>query len=1012
MVFVPLHTYSYYSYLRSGFRLENYVKACKDFGFDYIGISEYMTLTSSPVFVNYCKANGIKPIIGEDLEIDGILFSFYVINENGYRSLCNLSFLVKNGKINLSNFKEHISDLVVITDITQDIFKTRFNEDEKEFTSYLFKLSKDITHFYVGINDDGSDRDYLAKIREFLENHSYDVVAFPFIKYQKREDALVLKMVTAIREDEKLEEKSALGNNILLNEKQIGHYYTTKEIEATREIANMVDFNINQKRGKMIHFQNELGLTSEEYLRKICFDTLKERSIDDEAHKERANMELDVICSMGFADYFLIVGDYVRYAKENNIPVGPGRGSASGSLVAYLLSIVVTDPLDYDLFFERFLNKERVTMPDIDVDFSDLKQKDVFKYIKEKYGFDKTSHIITTQRFGARQSLIDVGRIFNYPEDEIKLFTNLLPEGTNRNITLREAYKKIPSFKKLVDADKYYLEIVSLASKLEGFPRQSGVHPAGIVIDDEALMNVVPLTYDKNDQIIAEFEAPYLEEQGFLKMDILSISNLSVVENCLEKINRNGVVLRIDDIPFDDKEALNVINKGNTTGIFQLGSSGMRNAISIIGIDSFNDLVALLALYRPGPMQEIKTYGDRKRGLEKITYLDPSLEPILKGTYGVIIYQEQIMKIVSKFAGLSLARADIFRKAISKKDESKLASLKKEFMDGAINNGHDEKTSLAVFNLIYKFADYGFNKAHSVSYAAFAVRMAYLKAHYPMEFYTSILDNDDKSFFLAINEIKQRGINIKNPDINKSTLNFIYDDSSVIFPLNRIKGLFNEVNRGIIIEREQKGPYKDLFDFVTRMKKYKINAKQIMTLIDAGALDSLYPSRASLRNNISNAIIYADMVSDETGDMVIDMSSFSKPRFLDIQDDYLDNLNKEKEVLGLMLSGSPLKAYTDEIKDIEHTNIKDVSKVFGSVTIIGIVSNIKETVIKRGEQKGKRMCFLGVYDDTDKIDVTVFSDLYEESFDILKKNNVLVIKGRYQKEKNSIVANEINKIGE
>lgn len=1005
MSFIPLHVYTSYSFLRSGFKLENYVKLSTKLGYKNIGISDFETLTGAPLFSDLCYQNKKKAIIGEDIEIEGIVFSFFILNEIGYHSLLNLSNKKKLGNVTLDDIKANSNGLALVIDIMQPVLIEKSGTND--FAKFLYDITSGFASFYFGINDDGSNREYVEDFREFASSHSYKVLAFPFIKYGVKEDAIILRMCEAIKNDETLEENELTGPNYLLNNTEIEHLYTEEEINNTEELASLVNFDISLKRGKMINFTNNLGLSSPDYLKKLAYDNLIKLNIADTIHQERLKMELDVIISMGFADYFLIVQDYVNWARNHNIPVGPGRGSAAGSLVSYVLGITMVDPLEYDLLFERFLNKDRQTMPDIDVDFSDIKREWVVDYLRNKYGNDHVSNILTCQTIGARQALRDTGRIFKYPQRDIELLTKLIPTHHSKNITLRETYKTVKAFKDLVDNDAYYLKIVSLASKIEGFPRQAGMHAAGIVLNAEPLEKVIPVSVDNDGKYVEEYEMNYLERQGFLKMDILALRNLTIVEECLDKLKARGIELNMDEIPYKDPKAIEVIREGNTTGIFQLESSGMRNAIQVLEPESFNDIVALLALFRPGPMQEIKTYANRKKGKEKITYPSKDLVKILESTYGIIVYQEQVMQIASTFAGFSLSQADIFRRAISKKDASKLASLRNAFIVGAMEKGHSRQVSDEVFELIAKFADYGFNKSHALSYAVFSTRMAYLKANYPEEFYSSILDNtggESDSFALAINEVKSVGIEVTTPNVNLSRDTFIINEGKLVFPLNRIKGLFNEQASNIVLEREIKGPFSDYYDFVLRMKKYKLGAPMLMKLINAGALDCLDPSRASLRINMPNAINYTNLLADDEGVAIIDMSSFAKPIYNHVEDDYIENLNLENEALGLMISGSPLDIYKDEIAKLDVTKIQDAVKTNKTVTIVGIIKTIKTIKTKSGQP----MAFISLYDETGEIESTIFSTLYEEYSQLLKRNNAIIIEGYYQKERGGFVAKTLS----
>lgn len=1004
MSFIPLHVYSQYSFLRSGLKIDEYVLNAKKAGLKTLGLCDYSSFSGLPYFFDACRKASIKPIAGQDYLIEGKLFSFFIMNEIGYRNLVKMSNKLKNGEINLENFKEFTPGLVVVLNINE--VKDEF-EKREDFNFYLAKLSKGISNFYMGIEDIGEDGKFVDKIRGFLTDHIYKCVAFPSVKYLKSENAIILKMVEAISKGEKLKEKKATGPYYLLNETEVNHYYTEDEIKCTEEISSLINFEIISKRGKMISFKNDEGLSSDDYLTKLAYKGLRDLNLDDEAHNARLNEELIVIKSMGFSDYFLIVSDYVSFAKRNNIPVGPGRGSAAGSLVAYTLGITACDPLKYGLLFERFLNKARKSMPDIDVDFSDLKREKVINYLREKYGDDHVSYIAAIQTIGAKQSLRDVGRIFDYPQKDIDLLSRLVVTSDKDNeVTLRNSYKQSKDFKYLVDNDKYYLEIVSLASKLESFPRQRGMHAAGIVLNADDLNEVLPLVPTLGSASVEEYEKDYLEAQNFLKMDILAIRNLTIVEQVIERVKEKGISLDIDSIPYDDKDALKVINDGDTTGIFQLESKGMRNAIKIIGINTFDDLVALLALYRPGPMDEIKSYANRKNKKERAVYTSQKEKKILESTYGIIVYQEQIMQIAHEIAGMSLSESDLFRRAISKKDSKKIDALRDVFVQGCIKNGYSRNDSISMFEHIERFANYGFNKSHAVSYAIFSSRMAYLKAHYKQEFYAAILDNtggESDSFSLALSEIRRENIKILGPNVNESLNYFVIKDGSLLFPLNRIKGLYNEVSNNVILERETKGPFRDYFDFVVRMRTHKMNNAQLMKLIDAGALDCLDKSRASLRINMPAAVAYSNMIADDEGNLIINMADFARPVYKHVEDDYIENLNREYETLSLMISGSPLDIYKDKLSKYELTKLSDITKSGKTTNIAGIIKSVK--IIKT--KKGTPMAFVLLFDETSETEITLFSDQYEIYSEFLKHNSVIVVNGYYKFDREMFVVKEL-----
>lgn len=1004
MSFTPLHVYSGYTYLKSALKLDEYVKQAKAFKYDSIGLCDFDSFSAFPRFVELCKKANIKPIIGQEIHIDDIAFSFYVLNEAGYRNLLNIYLKQKQERLDLDYIRLNNDGLVVILSTDNKVFKEQF-ENQNTFPKYLAKLTRDIQNIYLGLS--AKDLTYNQKIRDFSYSHGYTTIAFPSVKYLKKEDAINLKILEAIDKKETLNYKKLSGDEYLYSLEEITKLFNKEEIEETNNIASMVNFNLLSPRGKMIKQTNDLGLSSDEYLKRVSYEGLKAKGLNNDKYISRLKMEIKVISEMGYSDYFLTVKDFIDYARKNDIAVGPGRGSAVGSLVSYTLGITQCDPIKYDLIFERFLNKERQTLPDIDVDFSDTRREEVVDYLRQKYGNSRVSKIIAIQKFGAKQALGDIGKVFGYERRDIELFTKLITKDYEKE-SLRELYKHVKEFRDLVNEDKYYLEIVSLAQKIEGLPRQSGMHAAGVVINAEPLEGIIPLSIDFDGCHIEEFEKDYLEDQAFLKMDLLSLTNLSIIDDCISRLKEKGISIDRDNIPYDDPKSIDLIRSAKTMGLFQIESFGMRKAIKVLKPTTFDDVAALLALYRPGPMANIPEYAKGKQGKKKITYVSSALKEILEPTYGIIVYQEQVMQIANKMAGFSFGEADLLRRAISKKDSQKLASFGDKFVKGAIKNGYKEKEAKDVYNLIFKFGDYGFNKSHALGYAILTCRMAYLKAHYPKEFYASILStSNSENFITTIGEIKANKIKIANPSINESTDRFLIKDDKIIFPLTSIKGIMSMGSKAIMDERKEK-PFTDFFDFVLRMNKYRFNSKQIMALIDAGAFDELEPSRATLRLNIPAALNYASMVGDAQGTLVIDLNMFPKPTLARSEDDLMFNLNKEFDALGLMLSGSPLQIVKNTYKNVKFTSISEINISKGDIKVPVIIRSIKSIRTK----SGKPMAFSTIYDESGEIEITIFTDAFEKSVSALKKNNIVIIDGYYKESSDELSVKQIYKLGE
>lgn len=1008
MDFAPLHVYTGYSFLRSGLTIDRYISLVKRNHFSGAGISDFGTLSGIPSFAKAMEKEKLHYLVGMDVLIDGYLFSLYAINEEGYRNLLFIVNLNSQHTITFQEIQDHLKGITLIIDSSDAKFKDLFQKEISKFTILMRNWSSACTGFFVGIDFD--EKSYVDEMRNFAKDHTYSLIAFPHIKYAKKDDAIVLEIVRAIDEMRTIEEKTLEGDEYFPSEDEINDYFTDEEIYNANFIAMHSSFSFENKRGELLVYENDEHLRSDVYLKKIAYQGLKEKlGKFDELHLQRLDYELNVIASMGYCDYFLIVMDYVKYAREHGISVGPGRGSAAGSLVSFALGIVMVDPLKYDLMFERFLNPERQSMPDIDIDFSDIRRYEVIEYLKQKYGKDRVAHIITIQTIGAKQALRDIGRVYNFPIKDIDLISKRIIDS---DLSLRDNYKMSESFKSLIDSDKYYLNIVSSASKIEGLPRQSGLHAAGIVLNNKPIKDVVPTIADSENELICGYEMDYLEEQGILKMDLLGLRNLTIIDNCINLINgEKGLNLEYSKIPYDDKLALQLIASTKTVGVFQLESSGMKRAISEIKIDSFEDVMALLALYRPGPMASIPSYAKRKEGIEKVTYFSKTVESILRPTYGIIVYQEQISQIVRTMAGFTYGEADLFRRAISKKDSAKLSSLKNTFIEGSCKNGFSRSEAEKVFALIYKFADYGFNKSHSLCYAILSSQMAFLKAHYPCEFYASILENssgnNDVKFNEIISEMKSLNVRLLPPDINKSMSEYSVTEDNLLFSLSSIKGFPKAMADNIIQERKD-GPFASFSDFVIRMKKYDISSPQVISLIDAGSFDSFDQSRASLRGYLPAMMNYADLFFGIENSLLSQNDSFMKlPTFTRLEDDKLENLNREYEVLGIMLSGTPLNESSYENNRAKR--IKDLSINGSKERFIGIVRSIK----KINTKKSSPMAFLSVYDEMDELEIIVFPNLYSEVHGLLMINSILVFEGYIDKKKEgTFIANSISRLSE
>lgn len=1004
--FVPLHIKTGYTFLKSGILLNRLFERAKELNYKYLGICDFEVMYGLPEFNSLAKKYDIKPIFGMDLNVENISFSLFIKNETGYRNLCKLVSInnkkkVENSPLLLSEVFEYFEGLVVVLSIKHNEI---FDEVNIEMENKILELKSHIEDLFIGIsNFKLFEHQHINLIKEHLDKLNIPFIPFPDISYINQNEAIVLDMLEAIRSNTVIEKDTyaTIQDEFLKSIDEFDKIY--KEYEYSFEdFLSKITFEFDVKRGELIKFTDDENVR--DLFVQLVNEGVKNRGIDldNKVYKNRLNKEFSVIKKMGYINYFLVVQDYIKYAKNNDIPVGPGRGSSAGSLIAYCLGITDADPIEYNLLFERFLNEKRNSMPDIDVDLSDIKRDEIIKYLIEKYGTNRVARVSAFQTIAAKQALRDTCRIYGFSSAMISDIAKSIPnnfKGENStNFSLDYAYNNIPAFKNKVDGIPDYKFIFDRAHLIEGLPRQRGLHAAGIILNNTDLSSIMPLDYDDLNFTVAQYEKDYLEDQGFLKMDLLGLSNLTVIEKCLEKIKKTrNIDLKMDEIPYNDAKAIEIIRELKTMGIFQLDTQAAYNALVNICPDSFNDIVAAISLDRPGPMQFIPNYSKRKKGIERITYLSNSLEPVLKETYGIIVYQEQIMQIAQIYSGFSFAEADLFRRAISKKHKDEILKMKTAFIKGAIKLKHPEQEANVLFNQILMFANYGFNKSHAVCYAMIACKEAYLKAHYPIEFYSAILDQqygtNDVKFSKYLAEIKKSKIKVLLPNINESTYQFEMYEDALLLPLIGISGLQTKVVINILNERNAHGKFLSFIDFVCRMTSTedKITELQLSKLIDAGAFDSLDNNRKSLKESIPLAIQYANnsiysssLLGDSFG------LTFTK---IECEDDPLERINNEYEALGVMLSDSPLNYLGDAVDKTSITSIENL-KAGKEMSVVGIVRGIKTIVVKNGKDKGKPMAFITLYDETDELDCVFFSSLYALYQTSLKFNDILLLSGR------------------
>ena len=1010
MNYLPLNVQSGYSILQSALKIEDIVFNSFSNELEYASCCDD-NMYAFPILNAQCKKKQITPIFGIniDLKVDylntPLKICLFIKNDAGYYSLCKIINSDRSFKNVISNTNGLI---LIIPTISNEEFSYLLINDEDGFTHHVFELSKHFEDTYFGIEYyQKSNKEFINRYREFASKHNYLKVCFPKHRYINKSDALSLEILNAIKNDNRISSKDDInGPYYFLKEHAINTLYTKDEIQNTFNIAKSISFYFASKRGSLLQYPYQSDLSSKKFLYFMCIQNAKKLQIQlDEKYISRLEYEIDVIDKMGYCSYFLIVQDYVNYAKDHQIPIGPGRGSAAGSLVSYLLGITEVDPLKYNLLFERFLNPERVSMPDIDIDIADYARQDVIDYIYKKYGHNKMSYIITFQTIGAKQSIRDIGRVFSINNADINTICNAI-KGSN--ISLKEALETSSGLKDLYK-DSYFSKIINLAMKIEGLPRQESIHAAGIILNQDDLSSVLPLNVNSDGKYVSQFESIYLEELGFLKMDLLGLRNLTLITAIENDIKKSYPSFSIKKISFNDQKTFDVLKAGLTQGIFQLESEGITNALKTINVSSFNDLVDLLALYRPGPMDNIPLYARRKNSQEPIDYIHPSIKDILETTYGVIIYQEQIMQIVQRVSNFSLSQADLFRRAISKKDASKFEELKKSFVEGAINNHYTYEEAERIFSLIDKFANYGFNKSHSVSYAIITYQLAYLKSNYPSYFLATMLtylSGSENKYAKFMKEINLFQIKLLLPNINYSRMNYQVINNKILIPFTSIKGFPVNLAESLIYERDLNGKYLSLEDFYSRTISYGFNELHYSILIDSGALDLFNYKRVQLRKSLSAFIQYASMPIETIN---LFNESF-KPVIRDYPIDRQYDLEQEYNVLGIIISGSLFEKYSNFIN--QHM-IKSVFYLSGSrlnVNIGVVISKVKEITTKN---KNKIAIVYG-FDDSQDIEIVVFNRLFEQCRNLLIEKNVIMVNGNFKQDEYglSFIANNIVKMEE
>lgn len=1011
MTFVPLQVMSAYTLLESTIDIDGYVQTAKSLGYKALTLTDTDNLYGAVKFYRACQSQDIQPIIGLRVqyfeEDDAYPLVILSKNNQGYQQLLELTTQIQRDgvQLHLADLAQWVSNWQIIIPLTSSQWWKC--DDKRKRLEILDLYRKNLGDFYLGISpSDLRSLTYLENIMDYLEQESLSAVALPEIRMLSRDDQTalnVLKLIGSSKNPDEITRDDIYGGDgsahVLLDPDEYMTIYeragVLKLAQETEKIAQSCTWDLTLGRQNLPKFPDTAGLDSQAYLRKLCEKSLAEKVPQyTKEYEERLDREIAVICEMGFADYFLIVWDICQFSKREGILMGAGRGSAAGSLVAYILGITQIDPIAYDLLFERFLNSERETMPDIDLDFPDNQRDKIFDYLSRKYSADHVAHIATFGTFAARASLRDVGRIFGLDSQELKSWSQAVPDKLD--ITLQQAYQQSESLRKKVGAAPQNKDIFEIALTIEGLPRHISTHAAGIVLSEAPLTHSVPLQKGSDYLPLTQFTMEDVESVGLLKLDILALRNLTIISDTLKMIpyetGRQRESFSLADIPLDDPQTMALFQRGETVGIFQFESDGIRRVLKRVEPTHFEDLVAVNALYRPGPAEQIGHFIDRKQGKEPIAYPHEDLRDILQVTYGIMIYQEQVMQVASKLAGYSLNEADLLRRAISKKDSQGMKEERYHFISGAVKKGYSADLGREVFDLIAKFAGYGFNRSHAVAYSMIAYQMAYLKVHYPTSFYTALLRSTrskDKRNRLLM-EVRQRGIKVKPPHINYSWQTYIVKNRAIYFGLRQIKGVRRDFVQAIIDERNGHGLFEDFIDFVERMDAKYISEKNLTPLIYAGSFDALEESRRSIIESLPTIITNYEM-SGANADLLSLFTLEVVPH-----DEYSDQTKREQEFSYLNYAFTPV--FGKDLNAIYEQY--EVSYIAELVTgkqgkVIGKVNEIKKIKTKKGDF----MSFIDVSDETGKMSWTLFPELHHRYIRDLEKNKSYLAQGKIEKDR-------------
>ncbi len=1074
MSYVHLHNHTEFSLLDGANSVQNLVAKAVEYNMPALAITDHGNMFGALEFYKTCKSAGVKPIIGMEAYMApaqrgdrktrgvGNKASYHLLllakNNAGYRNLMKLSsygylegFYYKP-RIDMELLRQYSEGLIVTSACMSGEIASFLKAGDKTGAIKRIEAYLDIfgDDYYMEIqNHNIPDEVIYEQVYKLAKDMNVPIIATNDCHYLEKGQHDSHDVLVCISSGKKVSDTKRLRYGTTeLYVKNVDEMYKmfpgkAEALERTLEIAEKIDVEIEMGVHKLPNFplpEKDKNLSLDEFLEKMSFEGAANKfgGVDKDL-EARLKYELSVIKKTGFAGYFLIVQDFINHARGQGIPVGLGRGSAAGSMVAYALGITNVDPIRYDLLFERFLNPERVTMPDIDIDFCYERREEVIDYVRQKYGEKNVAQIITFGTMLSKGVIRDVARVLEISLSDADRIAKQIPVFQGKPMKLEKAFAEIPDLKKLAEGDDPRIQqLIKHAKVLEGLSRHASVHAAGIIIAPEDITNFVPLyqTEDVNKQKVTttQFTMGGCEEIGLLKMDFLGLRTLTVISKCVDMVKKQGIQLDIDQIPMDDPKTYEIFCEGKTVGIFQFESKGMQEYLRELKPNRIEDLIAMNALYRPGPMENISTFIDRKFGRQPIEYLHPKLEPILKETYGIIVYQEQVMRIASDLGGFSLGKADILRRAMGKKKKSIMEKMEVEFIEGCAANGVNKKIAKAIYELIFKFASYGFNKSHSAAYSILAYQTAYLKRHYPAEFMAATLTseiNDSKRLVTLIDECKRMGLQVIPPDVNTSGALFeVPESGKVSFGLTAIKGVGKGAIQSILAGRKEAGRFSNIFDFAKALDLRACNKKVFEALVQAGALDSLEGNRAQKfavielalsfgqkyqerEQNKSQTNLFDMMGPAANGDSSAD-AFLQYPALPPIEEWAMkDMLQREKDLLGFYISGHPIDKYAAEIKlfsnlDWERPETYTPGRKVKTAAMISVVK-------QHMDRKGRFMAFVTFEDKLNNFEGIVFASTYEKYSDYVKQGEIVFVSGKVDTQGDQtfkMLCDEIIPIGE